>query len=102
MNSRQVLEFDSVEAIKRCAVAGLGVSVLPEVAIADELHKRELVAPRLEGAKLEVDTQVVRYENRWLSPAIKAFLETYRKVLGADRAEIPSDPEGVTVRTQRV
>lgn len=85
---RQVLEFDSVEAIKRCVVAGLGVSILPEVTVAGELHRRELVAPRLKGAKLVVDTQVVRHGNRWISPALQAFLETSRQVLGANQPEV--------------
>lgn len=94
---RQVLEFDSVEAIKRCVVAGLGVSILPEVTVAGELHRRELVAPRLKGAKLVVDTQVVRHGNRWISPALQAFLETSRQVLGANQPEVAFDSEGAAI-----
>lgn len=83
----KVLEFDSVEAIKRCAVAGLGVSVLPEVTVRGELERGELVALRQRGAETTVDTQVVRHGGRWLSPAVRAFLGTSRELLGVDRSE---------------
>ena len=88
----KILEFYSVEAIKRCAVAGLGVSILPEVPV-----RGELVARRLRGAEMTVDTQVVRHGSRWLSPAMRAFLGTSREVLRADPSEATLDPRGVIV-----
>lgn len=93
----KVLEFDSVEAIKRCAVAGLGVSVLPEVTVGEELEKGELVALRQRGAEMKVDTQVVRHRGRWLSPTVQAFLGTSRELLSVDHPEAALDSGAVSV-----
>lgn len=79
----RVLEFDSVEAIKRCAVAGLGISVLPEITVVRELERGELAALRRKDAEPKVETQVVRNGTRWLPPALEAFVATSREVLGA-------------------
>lgn len=86
----RVLEFDSVEAIKRCVAAGLGVSVLPEVTVADELEGGKLAALDLAGPPLEVETQTVWHAGRWLSPAVEAFIRASREVLRSARAEAPS------------
>lgn len=80
----RVLEFDSVEAIKRCVVAGLGVSILPAVTVRDELEDGELVRLGNETG-LVVDTQVVWYKGRWRSPALDALLAASREVLRAGR-----------------
>src|SRR5271170_4323006 len=39
MKPQHVTEFSSVEAIKQCVLAGMGIGLLPEVAIAGELRK---------------------------------------------------------------
>lgn len=79
---RETLEFQSIEAVKRCVAAGMGVSVLPGVAVSAELGDGELAALRW-GETFEVLTQVVWHEGRWKSPALKAFLETVREVFPA-------------------
>ena len=92
----KILEFDSVEAIKRCAVAGLGVSLLPAVTVGGELERGDLVALRRRGAEMAVDTQVVRHGSRWLSPALGAFQRTSREVLRAGPSEAALGFGGVT------
>src|SRR5215213_9362712 len=42
MEPRETLEFQSIEAIKRCVSAGMGVTVLPTVAVEDELAAENL------------------------------------------------------------
>ena len=93
----KILEFDSVEAIKRCTVAGLGVSVLPEVTVESELETGELVALRQTSAEMVVDTQAVRHGSRWLSPAVQAFLGTSRELLSVDHSEAALDSGAVSV-----
>jgi len=73
------MEFQSVEAVKRCVAAGMGVSVLPSVAVADELAGGKLAALRWEEP-FEVLTQMVWHAERWESPALRAFLEAARQV----------------------
>ncbi len=73
------MEFQSIEAVKQCVAVGMGVSVLPSVAVNAELEGGKLAALRWEEP-FEVLTQMVWHEERWQSPALKAFLETAREV----------------------
>jgi len=73
------MEFQSIEAVKQCVAAGMGVSVLPSVAVDAELEGGKLVALRWEE-HFEVLTQMVWHKERWKSPALRAFLETAREV----------------------
>lgn len=67
------LEFTSVEAIKQCALARMGVAVLPEIVVAEELAAGTLVALAWPPRSLHVYTQIVRNKEKWLSPAMNAF-----------------------------
>jgi len=58
--------------------AGMGVSVLPSVAVDAELGDGKLAALRWEEP-FEVLTQMVWHGERWKSPALRAFLETARE-----------------------
>ena len=73
------MEFQSIEAVKQCVAAGMGVSVLPSVAVSAELEDGKLAALRWQEP-FEVLTQMVWHEERWQSPALRAFLETAREV----------------------
>lgn len=75
------LEFHSVEVIKRCVAQGIGISVLPETAIADEVAQGKImVLPWSEGA-FDVAILMIWYRDRWVSPTLKAFMEATRKVM---------------------
>lgn len=82
-----VLELDSVEAIKQCVAAGMGVAILPAVTVAAELERGEISALAWEGPELGVLTQVAWHKDKWLSPALEAFLSMSRDVLGAGDLE---------------
>jgi DNA-binding transcriptional LysR family regulator len=73
------MEFQSIEAVKQCVAAGMGVSVLPSVAVDAELKAGTLAALRW-SEPFEVLTQMSWHEARWMSPALRAFLETAREV----------------------
>jgi DNA-binding transcriptional LysR family regulator len=73
------MEFQSIEAVKQCVAAGMGVSVMPSVAVSAELEDGKLAALRWQEP-FEVLTQMVWHEERWQSPALRAFLETAREV----------------------
>ncbi len=75
------LEFNSVEAIKQCVMAGVGISILPEITVTEDISRGRLAAlPWAEGA-LEVAELMIWYKDRWLSPTLNAFMETVRRVL---------------------
>jgi DNA-binding transcriptional LysR family regulator len=82
------MEFQSIEAVKQCVAAGMGVSVLPSVTVNVELESGKLAALRWEEP-FEVLTQMVWHEERWQSPALRAFLDTAREVFCAAPVPIP-------------
>lgn len=73
------LELASVEAIKRCALAGMGVALLPEMAVVEELADGGLV--RLAALELERPIQMVMawHRGKWRSPAMGAFMAAARE-----------------------
>jgi DNA-binding transcriptional LysR family regulator len=79
---RDSLEFASIETVKQCVVAGMGVSALPSVAVDADVAAGNLV--RLPWRRpFEVWTQVVWNDRRSLTPAMTAFVETAREAFGA-------------------
>jgi DNA-binding transcriptional LysR family regulator len=78
---RETLEFGSVEAIKQCVIAGMGVAVLPAVTVARELAQGELVALSWAGPSLTMTTQLIWHAKRWCGPTLTAFLALARQVL---------------------
>jgi len=68
------MEFQSVEAIKRCAEAGLGIAALPRVAVAAELAAGRLAELAWRDLDLGVRTQLAWSEARWTSPALAEFV----------------------------
>jgi len=75
--------FHSVETLKRCVMAGMGVTVLPEMAILDEIANAALVPLPWEEGSLEVATLMIWNKGRWVSPTLAAFMETTRRILRA-------------------
>ena len=71
------LEFASIETVKQCVVAGMGISVLPSIAIDADVAAGRLV--RLPWREtFEVYTQLVWNARRSTSPARAAFMATAR------------------------
>lgn len=67
------LEFLSVEAIKQCALATMGIAVLPKVVVEHELKRGTLVAVDWPRQPLLVHTQMFRHKDKWMSPVMSAF-----------------------------
>ena len=81
-----VLEFHSVEAIKECTMSGMGIAVLPEVAVRAELAAGRLVELTCLEPLLVMSTCLAWHKDKWLSPALRAFLDVTREVLGEEVA----------------
>ncbi len=72
------LEFGSVEAIKQCAIAGLGVAFLPQMTVQESLATGQLVA--LPWQPTQVYLQMAWHKDKWVSPTMYSFLETCREI----------------------
>ncbi|ALP36817.1 LysR family transcriptional regulator [Paenibacillus sp. IHB B 3084] len=73
------LEFNSAEAIKQCAKIGIGIAILPEMAVIGEVNRGELVPLPWDLTATSFATQMFWHEAKWISPAIEAFLSLTRE-----------------------
>jgi len=76
-----VTEFSSVEAIKQCVRVGMGLALLPAVAVAHELRQNQVKALHWEGPNLDIATHIIWHKNKWVSPAMIAFLDLIKAQL---------------------
>ncbi len=79
--SCEVLDFNSVAALKPCVMAGVGITILPEVTVAEDISRGLLAPISLADEQLEVATLMIWFRNRWLSPSLNAFMEVSREIL---------------------
>ncbi|WP_201004677.1 LysR family transcriptional regulator [Paenibacillus glycanilyticus] len=81
MDSITYLEFQSAEAIKQCAISGIGIAFLPEIVTEAEVERGELVPLAWQIPDLRVYTQMLWHKDKWLSPIVLSFIEAAREVL---------------------
>ncbi|MFC3800970.1 LysR family transcriptional regulator [Cohnella sp. GCM10012308] len=74
------LEFQSAEAIKQCAISGIGIAFLPEIVTKTEVERGELVALPWRIPDLRVHTQLLWHKDKWLSPIMTGFIEAAREI----------------------
>lgn len=83
-----MLEFDSIEAIKQCAQVGMGIAVLPAIAVTTEISQRKLVTLPWSGKPISLTTQVIWHKQKWLSPTLRAFFHVTRQALANQAAQM--------------
>lgn len=67
-------EMGSTEAVRQGIKAGLGISILSSLAVAEDVRLGTLVVVRLAGVTIERPFYLVHRKNRQLSPLGQAFL----------------------------
>lgn len=70
-----IMELSSVGAIKECTICGLGISILPKITVKEQLEGGKLIELDWTGPPLDVRTQLIYHHEKWLTPAMRAFLE---------------------------
>ncbi|WP_018933267.1 LysR family transcriptional regulator [Gracilibacillus lacisalsi] len=78
------LEFQNAEAIKQCAISGIGIAFLPEITAEAEVERGDLVALPWQLSDLHVYTHMAWHKEKWLSPIILSFIEAAREVIAIE------------------
>lgn len=78
-----VQEFGSVEMIKKCVFSGLGISVLPRMTVEEELARGQLTDLKWDDSGFNTFTLMAIHKDRWLSPALTAFIQLARERIGS-------------------
>lgn len=73
-----VLQFDNIQMIKEAVAIGSGISILPELTVAEEISQGRLVAIPFREASLARPVGIVHRRGKKLSPAAVQFLEFLR------------------------
>lgn len=76
---------NSIQAIKQFTMSGLGITLLPETAVKQEVETGRLVQVPWSGPEFRLITQLVYHKDKWMSPTLKSFLELTRQMLNATR-----------------
>lgn len=72
-----LIEMNSIEAIKQTLIAGVGVGLLPEIAVRREMAERR-VARLAWAEQLETGILMIQHRGKKHSPALEAFMEAAR------------------------
>jgi DNA-binding transcriptional LysR family regulator len=70
--------MNSIEAIQQTIKAGIGVAIIPKIVIRTDTEKEEVA--RVHWADdLETGVLIIRYKDKWYSPAVEGFMDTMRR-----------------------
>ncbi|MGA2991343.1 MAG: LysR family transcriptional regulator [Candidatus Korobacteraceae bacterium] len=78
---KHTTEFGSMEAIKGCVALGMGIALLPQIAVAADLRDGRLVALHWIGPRMDIASHVIWHREKWVSPAMDAFIKTLQQEL---------------------
>jgi DNA-binding transcriptional LysR family regulator len=92
-----IVECPSVEIVKRCVMAGLGLSFAPEFSVREEAASGRLIVLEWALGRLEAPVLLVRNERRGHSPEAEAFCAILQDFFRNDPAwkamEYPAEPK---------
>ncbi len=84
-----ITEFSSVEAMKQCVCVGMGLALLPAIVVARELRQHRFKALHWAGPSLDIATHILWHKDKWVSPAMAAFLELVKAQMEEDESDGP-------------
>ncbi len=83
-----IFEFNSVSTLRECVCAGIGISLLPEIAVRADIEHGRLAALPWRDSELRRNTLMIRHQDKWLSPALDTFMSISREELGNIHAPV--------------
>ena len=69
------LELGNPEAIKRCVMAGSGISLLPRMVVDEEITRGALIELPFRHPDIRLDLQMVFHPKKWMSHSLIEFIE---------------------------
>ncbi len=83
---QRVIEFHSVEAIKQCAIGGMGLAMLPTIAVEQQLAAGDLAGIDFDMTASDCVTQLAWHKDLNASSAFHGFVNIVRQEIGSQRA----------------
>ncbi|MDF2684021.1 MAG: LysR family transcriptional regulator, partial [Brevibacillus sp.] len=79
------------EAIKQCVIAGIGIALLPAMAVDKELKAGQLVELPWQWSENDLYTQLAWHKDKWMTPPLQAFIECTREVFRTEQSSLVRD-----------
>ncbi|AJH00221.1 LysR family transcriptional regulator [Clostridium beijerinckii] len=80
---KSIMEMGSIQSIKQLTMSGLGVTLLPKIAAAEELKRNEFIELHLWEDSFYLTTQMVYHRNKWVSRALRAFINLSKEMMNS-------------------
>lgn len=77
----RIIQYNGIQGLKQCLRMGIGIALLPEITVREELDHRELVALPWSEAPFETALLMIWHKDKWISPALKGFMEATCSVI---------------------
>lgn len=74
-----IMELNSIEAIKQCVENGIGVAMMPRMALREEVAQKRLTILNWPEEKLETGILMIWHRDKWLSPHLQLFMNLVRE-----------------------
>ena len=78
VSPRSTLEFNSIEAIRACVRRGVGITILPRMAVQSYIDEGLMTPLPWEGGRPETAVLMIWHQSKWLSPTLLAFMDCER------------------------
>ncbi|MBU0996030.1 MAG: LysR family transcriptional regulator [Proteobacteria bacterium] len=75
-----IIEMNSIEAIKQSVIKGMGLTIIPEIAVREELKQKRLVQLSL-AEEIETGICMIWHKDKWFSEILKDFMTIFRQHL---------------------
>ncbi|UQZ85089.1 HTH-type transcriptional regulator CysL [Paenibacillus konkukensis] len=81
-------ELGSLEAIKHCVMNGLGIALLPQIAVEEELRRGSLAMIPFEHPEIRFQLRLLLHPKKWMSQTLLAFINMLTGQESLDVTEI--------------
>ncbi|MGN7482305.1 LysR family transcriptional regulator [Priestia megaterium] len=83
IHMQSVISFSSLEAIKQCVADNLGIALVPEIAVKQEMESGKLIKVPFDHEEFYLYSQLIFKKKKWLTAPIQQFIslvqEGYQK-----------------------
>ena len=74
-----IIEMNSIEAIKKSVMQGIGLTIIPEITVKEELMQGKLTKLSWDD-NFEIGVCMIWHKDKWISPALNDFMDIFRKI----------------------
>ncbi|WP_339229029.1 LysR family transcriptional regulator [Oceanobacillus sp. FSL K6-2867] len=72
-------EFSSIEAIKQCVIAGLGIAALPTMVVEHDIKMGKMQELKWNNKIPPIFTHIAWHKDKWMSPPLEDFIALTRQ-----------------------